>query len=170
MTSKSVSKSDAIPFKIVMLGDSSVGKTCLVNRFIKNSYFEAEPTLAQDFKSKTLEVNENGKLQQVRLQIWDTAGSEQYRSLAPIYFKNAHAFCLVYDSTQQNAFETLHYWVGQIKDLVNTKYSIFLIAAKIDLSEQEKISIKEAGQFAKSCGAELFQTSAKDGTGVPELF
>ena len=99
----------AKPFKVVMLGDSSVGKTCLVNRFIKAKYYEAEPTLAQDFQSKTVMTSEGTN---VRLQIWDTAGGEQYRSLAPIYFKGAHAFCLVYDSTQEDAFEALRYWHG----------------------------------------------------------
>lgn len=145
-----------LSFKVVMLGDSSVGKTCLVNRFIKQSYFESEPTLAQDFKSKVVQVSIDGKNVPVRLQIWDTAGGEQYRSLAPIYFKGAQAFCLVYDSTADNALEALKYWFSQIKEVVNTKFATFVIAAKIDLSEREKVSIKEAGEFAKLCGAELY--------------
>ena len=142
-------------FKIVMLGDTCVGKTCIVNRFIKGGYFETEATVAQDFKSKTLSITKEGQATKVRLQIWDTAGSEEYRSLTGIYYKNAHAFCLVYDSTSAKSLDALRFWIGQIKEQVSTPYDIFLIAAKIDKSEDEQVTIKEASEYAKSIKAEL---------------
>ena len=138
-----------------MLGDASVGKTCIVNRFIKNSFASVDATLAQDFKSKALKIVVDGVQASARLQIWDTAGGEQYRSLTPIYYKNAHCFCLVYDSTSPNSFDALKFWVSQIKDQVKTKYCMFLIAAKIDLSEQELVSVMEANEYAKDIGASL---------------
>ena len=154
-----------------MLGDQSAGKTCLVSRFVNDKFNDNQAaTLAQDFKAKTMDVNQQGQTAKIRLQIWDTAGGEQFRSLAPNYYKGAQAFCLVYDSTNASTFEALKYWTDQIRQMVATKHSIFIIAAKTDLSEKEAISIKEAGAFAKSNGATLHQTSAKEGTGVYELF
>ena len=158
-------------FKIVMLGDSSVGKTCLVGRFLKGSYNEQAPTIVQNFDAKTLNITQNGEQIQVRLQIWDTAGGEQYRSLSSIYFRDAKAYCLVYDSTNEEGFDAIRYWVDKIEEEAGSEQTCkFLVAAKIDLSEQEAININDASNFAKEIGADLMQTSAKDGTGVSDLF
>ena len=82
MSKSAMSDKDAIPFKVVMLGDSSVGKTCLVKRFIDNTFDSmTKATIGQDFKSKSMRVNSKGVEQTIRLQIWDTAGSEEYKSL-----------------------------------------------------------------------------------------
>lgn len=102
----------AVSFKVVLLGDQSAGKSCLVSRFVNNKYDDNQvATLAQDFKAKTVEVNTQGQKAKVRLQIWDTAGGEQFRSLAPNYYKGAQGFCLVYDSTSTSTFDALKYWI-----------------------------------------------------------
>ena len=100
---------DVQSFKVVMLGDAGVGKTCIVNRFMKNAFTQTESTLGSNFSSKVLTVQPQGVLNpvKVKLQIWDTAGGEQFRSLTPIYYKGANAVCLVYDSTNSESFESL---------------------------------------------------------------
>ena len=136
MSKSAMSDKDAIPFKVVMLGDSSVGKTCLVKRFIDNSFDSmTKATIGQDFKSKSMKVSSQGVEQTIRLQIWDTAGSEEYKSLTQMYYKNANAFCLVYDSTNKATFDALTYWTEQIAEKMDTKYSLFIVASKIDLNQ-----------------------------------
>ena len=120
VTSQNSDRLQATPFKVVMLGDASVGKTCLVNRFVKNTYQIYEATMAQDFQSKTVKISlKNPVVSAVRLHIWDTAGGEQFRSLTHIYYKGANVICLVYDSTSQKSFEALNFWVEEIKQRVD---------------------------------------------------
>ena len=107
-------------YKIVMLGDAGVGKTCIVNRYVKNQFSDTESTLGANYSAKTIQIQPDGVLKAVKakLQIWDTAGGEQFRSLAPIYYKGADAVCLVYDSTNQDSFESLNYWIEELTDKV----------------------------------------------------
>ena len=94
-------------------------------------------------------VKSGTEIVDVRLQIWDTAGQEAYRSLTSIYLRGAQACILVYDSTHAESFEALDVWIDQIKQNCDTKPVLFLVAAKIDLAEKEEVSILEAGDFAK---------------------
>ena len=100
-----------------MLGDAGVGKTCIVNRLMKNVFGITESTLGSNFSSKIMTVQPQGVMTagKVKLQIWDTAGGEQFRSLTPIYYKGANAVCLVYDSTSSESFDSLSYWVGELQ-------------------------------------------------------
>ena len=104
-------------FKVVMLGEANVGKTCLVNRYLKNTFSTGNPsTIGSNFSSKQLDIKPQGfsSYAKVKLQIWDTAGGEQFRSLTPMYYKNAAAVCLVYDSTCSDSFDKLDYWVKEL--------------------------------------------------------
>ena len=102
----------------------------------------------------------------VKLQIWDTAGGEQFRSLTPIYYKGANAVCLVYDSTCSESFDSLQYWVNELQQQSDQNILICVVASKIDFSEKEEVPIKQANTYAKSIKATLHQTSSKDGTGI----
>lgn len=118
-----------------MLGDAGVGKTCIVNRYIKNSFTQVESTLGSNFSSKVLQVQPKGVLQpvKVKLQIWDTAGGEQFRSLTPIYYKQADAVCLVYDSTSSESFDSLQYWVDELQQQQDkANIQIAVVASKTD--------------------------------------
>jgi len=154
MTDKDTTNS----YKVVMLGDAGVGKTCIVNRYMKNSFTQVESTLGSNFSSKVLSVQPKGVLQpvKVKLQIWDTAGGEQFRSLTPIYYKNANAVCLVYDSTSSESFNSLQYWVDELQNQSGNNILICVVASKTDFSEAEEVPIKQANEYAKSIKATLF--------------
>ena len=162
------------PFKCVVLGDANVGKTTLIQRFITNKFVElSAPTQGQDFFSKTVHVKSgSGQINKLRLQIWDTAGGEKFRSLTKMYFKNAKAIILCYDSTDLSSFEALQYWEEQINQHVSTDsaFEIFIVSTKIDLADKEAVNIKKAYKFSQELNAELHQSSAKDGTGIDRLF
>lgn len=108
---------DVISYKVVMLGEAGVGKTCIVNRYTKGAYSASDATIGSNYCSKIETVKPQGVSQpvKVKLQIWDTAGSEQFRSLTPIYYKGAAAVCLVYDSTSAESFDGLQYWVDELQ-------------------------------------------------------
>ena len=102
-----------------MLGQSGVGKTCIVNKYVKGTFNSGvEATIGSNYSSKTETVKPEGVATPVKvmLQIWDTAGSEQFKSLTPIYYKGAHAVCLVYDSTSAESFEGLDFWVKELDE------------------------------------------------------
>ena len=109
-------------------------------------------------------------MERIKLQIWDTAGSEQFRSLTPIYYKNAAAVCLVYDSTNLDSFERMSFWFDELRQHSTEQVVICVIASKVDYADAEEVPITKASEYAKSINAQFYQTSAKDGTGVNQLF
>ena len=160
-------------FKVVMLGEANVGKTCIVNRYLKNSFTaDNMSTIGSNFSSKQLDIKPAGcaSYQKVKLQIWDTAGGEQFRSLVPMYYKNASAVCLIYDSTSKESFEQLAYWVKELENRSDKNVHINVVASKIDDDEREEVPLKKAAEYSTSIGAHFHQTSAKDGTGIDKLF
>ncbi len=166
-------KDGATSYKVVMLGESGVGKTCIVNRYIKGLYSVTETTIGSNYSSKieTVSSARVAQPQKVKLQIWDTAGSEQFRSLTPIYYKNAAAVCIVYDSTSAESFDGMSFWIDELKSQTNAANVILsIVASKVDNQDAEEVSVKKAADFAKSIKAEFYQTSSKDGTGINQLF
>ena len=138
-------------YKIVMLGDAGVGKTCIVNRYVKNQFSDTESTLGSNYSAKVLQLQPQGVIKPVKakLQIWDTAGGEQFRSLAPIYYKGADAVCLVYDSTNQDTFESLNYWVEELTEKVEQEGVVLaVVASKTDYVEAEQVKAKRGKDFA----------------------
>ena len=156
-------------FKILLLGDSSVGKTCFLKRYTDNTFQDAYlSTIGFDFKFKFVTL-ESGKT--VKVQLWDTAGQERFRTIAKSYYKGAHGIILIYDVTNRKSFDNIRKWLNQIKDEASNKISIILVANKIDCEDELRQVTKEEGEvLAKSAGLPIFEASAKDSINVNESF
>ena len=154
-------------FKILLLGDTSVGKTCFLKRYTDDTFQDAYlSTIGFDFKFKMVELK-NGK--KVKVQLWDTAGQERFRTIAKSYYKGAHGIILVYDVTNQKSFDNIKNWVNQIKEEASSKVCILLIANKID--SDERVVSKENGEaLAKNYGLKIYEASAKENINVTEAF
>ena len=151
-----------------MLGEASVGKSCMVNRFIDNVYGQSRPTVGATFKAKVMTVSPHEHqmtTDKVKLKIWDTAGDERFRSLTNMYYHDAQAVILVYDTTNEESVKSLNYWAGQISDNA-AEPLIFVAGAKCDDQEHAADTFKEAATFCKGIQSKLYQTSSKDGTGI----
>ena len=160
-------------FKVVIIGDKSVGKTSIVRRFVEKSFSHVtEGTIGAQFFSQHITVRSDAALvpQNVKLQIWDTAGEEKFRSLTPMYYKNAAAVALVYDSTNEETFLSIEKWVREIEENRTNQVLVFLVGNKCDQNLEEKVNIKKAMEFAKSIKAVFVQTSAKENIGIDSLF
>ncbi|KAK8821302.1 hypothetical protein WA538_005929, partial [Blastocystis sp. DL] len=168
-----------INVKILLIGDSNVGKSCILMRFIDNRFNELSPTIGVDFKRKLMEVN--GR--KVRATIWDTgreiplsksnlAGQERFRTLTSSYYRGAHGIILVYDVTCQSSFENLQTWLSECENYCTDQADSIvklLVANKIDL-QNRAISTKEGQNFAKQHGMLYIETSAKESIGVNQVF
>ncbi|EAY15204.1 small GTP-binding protein, putative [Trichomonas vaginalis G3] len=159
--------SDSTTFRAVTIGESSVGKTCLVNRFIRNKFNNAEAnTVGAIYDTYT----ERRGDQSIEVQIWDTAGQEKFRSLAPVYYRGADAAVVVFDMTKPSTFQCLQSWIDDFKGVAGEQSAVIIVGNKVDLTDQIKISQMEALEWATAHGVKFFQTSAKTGEGVKELF
>lgn len=154
-------------FRAVTIGESSVGKTCLVNRFIRNKFNVAEAnTVGAIYETYT----ERRGDQSIEVQIWDTAGQEKFRSLAPVYYRGAAAAIVVFDMSKRSTFSTIQSWIDEFKNVAGESSVVLIVGNKVDLSDQLQIAQMEALEWATSHGCRFFQTSAKSGEGVRELF
>lgn len=153
--------------KVVMLGSQSVGKTSIVNRFIRDSFGPAAPTVGAVFLSKTVSVGDV----LVKLQIWDTGGSERYRSMAPMYFHDAHAVIIVYDLTVAESFRDVDGWLRELYEEGPEHVVIALVGNKCDLREMRCVSSDAVSALAeKQKIAIQLETSASTGENVKKLF
>lgn len=151
-----------IEIKIVLAGESSVGKTCVVERVLKNS-FDVDQSSTLGVLFSTLEDQIDGK--NVVYQIWDTAGQENYRGMAPMYFNGSHAALCVFSVTDRESFDSIDDWVESIHQRTDDQLIIFLIGNKIDLSDKREVSEEEGKAKAKAYGAFYHEVSAKTGEG-----
>lgn len=160
---------NTVQFKLVLLGESAVGKSSIVHRFVKDSFDDfRESTIGAAFLTQTIQVNDETT---VKFEIWDTAGQERYKSLAPMYYRNANAAIVVYDITQESSLERAKSWINELKRQANQDIVIALTGNKLDLSSSErKIDTAEAKNFADSEGLLFFEVSAKTGENIKELF
>eukprot|EP00826_Nyctotherus_ovalis_P008339 TRINITY_DN12155_c0_g4_i2.p1 TRINITY_DN12155_c0_g4~~TRINITY_DN12155_c0_g4_i2.p1 ORF type:complete len:227 (-),score=54.38 TRINITY_DN12155_c0_g4_i2:78-758(-) len=154
--------------KIAMVGESGVGKTCLINRYVSNVFDATDATTAASFKSRTLSSHDNSI--SIRQMIWDTAGQEVYRSLASFYYRDADAVVLVYDVTNKKSFEELIYWVGEINQHSTKSVLLTLAGNKSDRVDDEQVDITDAKEYAKSIGASFFMVSAKENYNIVEMY
>ena len=157
-----------LSFKIIVIGDSGVGKSCLTMKATKN-YFENyySPTVGFEFFTFNLKINDT----KIRLQIWDTCGQEVYHLLISGFYRNSSLAILVYSIDNENSFESLESWINEIKTNGNPDVKIFLIGNKYDLEEKRKISYDEGNKFNKEYGLNLFlETSAKTGFNAQKVF
>jgi Ras-related protein Rab-11B len=156
--------------KVVLLGDSGVGKTCIISRYISNTFdANSASTNGASYASKKVSYDSLGK--QIILDIWDTAGQEKYKSLTKFFYKDAAVCILVYDITLKQSFDNIkQYWYTQIKENADKNLVLGVAGNKSDLYEEEAVPEQEAREYAKSIGAIYGLTSAQNNSGIAELF
>jgi Ras-related protein Rab-1A len=155
--------------KILLIGNSGVGKTNFIFRFIDNSYTAAHlSTVGFDFKSKIIKLPKSKKT--VKLQIWDTAGQERFRTIISSYYKGAHGILLIFDLTETESFESLKNWLIEIEKNANKNVIKLLIGNKCDLDDQRAISFEKGKDFAEQFNMKYLETSAKNDYNVTESF
>ena len=160
---------DLETLKIVLIGESGVGKTSIISQFIDQIFQnDQQSTIGGTFSTKTIKCG-NGKI--LKLEIWDTAGQERYRSVTKMFYKDANAAILVYDITNKFSFEELQkYWIEQVKESSPRNIILAIAANKSDLIEYEQVDEGAARQFAKENDALFAVTSAKQTSCVESLF
>ena len=150
--------------KIIFVGDAGVGKTSIINRIVDNPFSESyEMSIGVDFMSKNLRYHG----QNIKLQIWDSAGQEKYKGLIPSYVRNSSIVFVVYDVSSKSSFNNVSSWISFIKSIENT--TIILCGNKIDLTTREVQTI-EGEQFASKEGIPFFEVSAKSNTNIKLMF
>lgn len=153
-------------FKVVLVGNAGVGKTCLVRRFTQGLFPPGQgATIGVDFMIKTVEVDN----EKVKLQIWDTAGQERFRSITQSYYRSAHALILVYDISCQPTFDCLPDWLREIEEYASSKVLRILVGNKIDREDRE-IPTHVGEDFAARHNMYFLETSAKEAENVERLF
>eukprot|EP00347_Sterkiella_histriomuscorum_P012997 403366411 len=154
-------------YKIVFLGDQSVGKTSLILRFTQDTFDgNYQATIGIDFLSKTMYVDDK----MVRLQLWDTAGQERFRSLIPSYIKDSSVAVVVYDITNKFSFTNVQKWIDDAKAIRGNDLLIILVGNKIDMAEKRQVGTEEGQALAKELGVMFIETSAKAGINIRQLF
>lgn len=155
-------------FKLVLLGDAAVGKSSCVERFVKNEFFEfQQPTIGAAFLTQTVALDDYV----VKFEIWDTAGQERYRSLAPMYYRGAAAALVVYDITDMDSFTGAKTWIEELQRQGAADIVIGLAGNKLDLGDtRRKVSTEDAQSYADDNGCIFFETSARTGENVNDMF
>lgn len=154
--------------KLVLLGDSGVGKSCLVLRYVRNTFDpNSKITVGAAFMSHNVALPDG---QSLKFEIWDTAGQERYLSLAPLYYRGAHAAAVVYDTTSPESFEKAKYWIGELQKNESSRPVMVLVGNKTDLAEERQVTEEEARAFADSQNMLFVEASAKTGAGVSDIF
>ena len=160
--------SEEFVYKVLLLGDSSVGKTCFLLKYTDKTFQEIHmSTIGLDYRLKTIKLN-NGK--NIKLQIWDTAGQDRFRAITKNYYKGANGIILIYDVTSLQTYENIKTWVNQIKEEAPQNVVIFIAGNKIDLEEERKVSTEEGKRLAEEFGYPFYETSAKDDININEIF
>lgn len=153
-------------FKLLIVGDSAVGKTCILLRYTMDSFTENHlNTIGIDFKLKLLKLDGYS----IKLQIWDTAGQERFRTITQSYYKGAQGIILTYDVTEPKSFKSITNWIKQIDSHAQPNVCKILVGNKCDKSDR-KISQEDGRTLAEENGMTYFETSAKTGNGIEEAF
>ena len=154
-------------FKYIIVGDASVGKSNLLMRYVHNQFTEEyQSTIGVEFGIKNIEIDQK----KYRIQIWDTAGQECFRSITRAYYKNSVCAMVVYDITSRTTFENVQNWIEDIRNQSPKTVLIILVGNKIDLEDNRAISYDEGSAFAIKNGIIFAETSAKTGEGIEEVF
>ena len=158
-------------FKVVVLGESGVGKTSLLQRYVENQFTIAtKSTIGSDFMAKDIEVD--GK--SVTLQIWDTAGQERYQGIGTSYYRGAEGVMFVFDCTRRQTFDELEQWrkafLIQVNQEGNDEFPMIIACNKIDRADERVVSVKEVREWCQNRNLSYIETSAKDSTGVEDAF
>jgi small GTP-binding protein len=151
--------------KLVIVGDSGVGKSCFLGRFVHNTYEpEAQPTLGVEFLTKIVTTATH----LIQLQMWDTAGQELFRSVTRGYYRGSAAALLLFDLTNRDSFENIKKWLQDVHDVARSDVVTLLIGNKSDLVDRRLVTFDEAQSFASLSSMQYFETSAKTGVNVSE--
>jgi small GTP-binding protein len=154
-------------FKIVLIGDSGVGKTNILSRYINNEFSMAtKSTVGVEFGSKIIKQNDKT----IKIQIWDTAGQERYKSITTAYYKGAKGAFVVYDITRRETFNNVNKWIGDLKTSGNEDVYILLIGNKSDLENARQVPTEEIEKKAEQLKVAFCETSALDGTNIEHAF
>ncbi|XP_072896306.1 ras-related protein Rab-15 isoform X2 [Hemitrygon akajei] len=144
-------------FRLLLIGDSGVGKTCLLCRFTDNEFHASHiSTIGVDFKMKTIDVDGI----KVRIQIWDTAGQERYQTITKQYYRRAQGIFLVYDITSERSFQHIMKWASDVDEYAPEGVQKILIANKADDEQKRQVGVKQGQKLAKEYGMDFFETSA----------
>ena len=156
--------------KVVLLGESGVGKTCIIKQFTENKFdIDELVSLSAQFVSKTLNFADEKK--QIKFDIWDTVGQERFRSIAKIFYKDAKVIILVYDITSKKTFDALNnFWYGELRNNCNEKLIYAVVGNKNDLYMRQQVPVSEGKKLAKNLGGIFQVTSAKTSEGIKKLF
>jgi len=154
-------------FKIVIIGDSSVGKSNLLVRFTRNEFHEkSKATIGVDFGTKSIEIS--GKI--VTAQCWDTAGQERFRAVTSGYYRGAVGAMIVYDITSKVTFKNVTRWLNELREMADPDILIMMVGNKCDLEQQREVPTKEAELFAEANKISFLETSALSGSNVNQAF
>ncbi|CAL8325185.1 ras-related protein Rab-8B isoform X2 [Gadus morhua] len=154
-------------FKLLLIGDSGVGKTCLLFRFSEDAFNTTFiSTIGIDFKIRTIELN--GK--RVKLQIWDTAGQERFRTITTAYYRGAMGIMLVYDICNEKSFENIKNWIRNIEEHASSDVEKMILGNKCDISDRRQVSKDRGEKLAIDYGIKFLETSAKSSLNVEEAF
>ena len=167
-SAKSSNKPFDVLVKLLLIGDSGVGKSCLLLRYSDDKFTTSFiTTIGIDFKIKTIDLDQK----KVKMQIWDTAGQERFRTITAAYYRGAHGVLLVYDVTDETSFENVRNWMRNIEAHASEAAKVCLIGNKCDCEDSKRKVTKERGvALAKEFGVPFFETSAKSGLRVEEAF
>ncbi|VEN48566.1 unnamed protein product [Callosobruchus maculatus] len=154
--------------KVMLLGDSGVGKTCILMRFREGRFLAGNfiSTVGVDFRTKVVSIDET----KVKLQIWDTAGQERFRSVTHAYYRDAHALLLLYDVTNKTSFDNIRAWLGEIKEYAQDDVVIMLLGNKADCGSERAVRREEGERLAREYNVAFMETSAKSGQNVELAF
>ncbi|OHT10008.1 small GTP-binding protein [Tritrichomonas foetus] len=162
-----IADSDSFHCRVVLIGDASVGKTCILSQLVDHKF---DPNEQSTVGANYQIFIEDFDGQKVEIQIWDTAGQEKFKSLGPIYFRNATGALVVFDQTNRLSFDHLTDWVTSFTDVAGLETTIFIVANKSDMISEIQVPFSEALQYAKEHNCQAFETSAMTGKGIPEMF
>jgi small GTP-binding protein len=154
-------------YKVTLVGDSGVGKTCLLSMYVKGMCEQSIPTIAIEFCTKEIELYDGTK---IKVQLWDTAGQERFKSLAMTYYRKAYGILLLFDVTKRSSFLACKNYLEEVRINSDKKCVIYLVGNKIDLVNNREISTKEAENFAKKENIKYIETSAVKNMNVTDVF
>lgn len=154
-------------FKILLIGDSGVGKSCMLLRFADDTFTESFiSTIGVDFKIRTIELNKNI----VKLQIWDTAGQERFRTITSSYYRGAHAILIVYDITDSESFENVKNWIYECDKYAPNSVLKLLVGNKCDLENKRQVTFIKGKELAEEYNLNFLETSAKTSVKIEDAF
>ena len=154
-------------FKILLIGDLGVGKSCVILRYVEGDFpGNIMSSIGVDFKTKQIELDDHS----IKMQIWDTAGHEKFRTITTSYYKSAQAIIILYDITQKSSFEHIRNWITEIDKFGKQGVLKVIVGNKLDLENNRKISKEDAENLALKYGVKLWEVSAKDNTNIEEMF